>query len=58
MIASLQQMLPKEHLWPIDDFWNFHAGGGCLRNVNVFTDALEGRYGTAKDLDDYVRKAR
>ena len=45
-------MLPKEHLWPIDDFWNFHAGGGGYRNVNVFTPALEGRYGKAKGLED------
>ena len=39
---------PKEHLWPIDEFWNFHAGGGGYRNVNVFTAALEGRYGKAQ----------
>ena len=57
-IASLQQMLPKEHLWPIDEFWNFHAGGGSYRTVNVFTAALEARYGKAKGLDDYVRKSQ
>ncbi|HXR77047.1 MAG TPA: hypothetical protein VN737_13800, partial [Bryobacteraceae bacterium] len=22
-LASLREMLPKEHLWPIDSFWNF-----------------------------------
>ena len=33
VMASLQQMLPKDHLWPIDDFWNFHAGGGCYPKV-------------------------
>jgi exo-1,4-beta-D-glucosaminidase len=57
-IASLQAMLPKEHLWPIDEFWNFHAGGGSYRNVNLFTAALEARYGKAKGLDDYVRKSQ
>jgi exo-1,4-beta-D-glucosaminidase len=57
-LASLQQMLPKEHLWPIDEFWNFHAGGGSYRTVNVFTAALEGRYGKAKGLEDYVRKSQ
>jgi exo-1,4-beta-D-glucosaminidase len=51
-------MLPKEHLWPIDDFWNFHAGGGSYRTVNVFNKALEARYGKAKDLQDYVRKSQ
>ncbi len=56
VLESLAEMLPKEHLWPIDQFWGFHAGGGGYRNVNVFTAALEGRYGKAKGLEDYVRK--
>jgi exo-1,4-beta-D-glucosaminidase len=51
-------MLPKEHLWPGDEFWNSNAGGGSYRNVNVFTAALEGRYGKAKGLEDYVRKSQ
>lgn len=58
VLASLREMLPKEHLWPIDDFWNFHAGGGSYRNVNVFTTALEARYGKAKSLEDYLRKSQ
>ncbi len=55
---SLAQMLPKDHLWPIDEFWNFHAGGGRFRNVNIFSAALEGRYGKARDLADYVMKSQ
>ena len=58
VMASLQQMLPKDHLWPVDDFWNFHAGGGCCTTVDIFNDAMAGRYGPARDLSDYVRKAR
>jgi exo-1,4-beta-D-glucosaminidase len=58
VLDSLREMLPKEHLWPIDEFWNFHAGGGSYRNVNVFTAALEARYGKAKSLEDYVRKSQ
>jgi len=57
-LASLREMLPQEHLWPIDEFWNFHAGGGSYKNVNVFTTALENRYGKAKGLEDYVRKSQ
>jgi exo-1,4-beta-D-glucosaminidase len=57
-LASLQEMLPKEHLWPIDEFWNFHAGGGEFRTVKLFTAALENRYGKAKGLEDYVRKSQ
>ena len=58
VLESLKEMLPPEHLWPIDEFWNFHAGGGGYRNVNVFTAALEGRYGKARDLNDYLRKSQ
>lgn len=57
-LASISEMLPPEHRWPIDDFWNYHAGGGVFRNVKVFTAALENRYGKAKSLDDYLRKSQ
>src|SRR3989442_13438608 len=26
-LESLKEMLPANHLWPIDDVWNFHACG-------------------------------
>jgi len=55
---SLERFIPKEHLWPIDDVWNFHAGGERFTTVNVFTDGLNLRYGTATSLDDYLRKAQ
>jgi exo-1,4-beta-D-glucosaminidase len=55
---SLVKFIPKEHLWPIDEYWNFHAGGERFTTVNIFTDALNKRYGTATSLDDYERKAQ
>ncbi len=55
---SLKRFIPKEHLWPIDEYWNYHAGGGRFTTVNVFTEGLNRRYGTATSLDDYERKAQ
>jgi exo-1,4-beta-D-glucosaminidase len=55
---SLEKFIPKDHLWPIDDYWNFHAGGERFTTVNVFTEAVNKRYGTATSLDDYERKAQ
>jgi exo-1,4-beta-D-glucosaminidase len=55
---SLRRFIPKEHLWPIGEYWNYHAGGGRFTTVNVFTDGLNRRYGTATSLDDYDRKAQ
>ncbi|HEX5473518.1 MAG TPA: hypothetical protein VFX12_02555 [Vicinamibacterales bacterium] len=57
-IESLETMLPKDHLWPIDAVWNYHAGGGEFRNIQKFTTALEARYGKARDAADYARKAQ
>jgi exo-1,4-beta-D-glucosaminidase len=57
-IESLKAMLPADHLWPIDAFWNFHAGGEQFKDIHVFTEALEARYGKAQDLLDYTRKAQ
>jgi exo-1,4-beta-D-glucosaminidase len=55
---SLEKFIPKDHLWPIDDVWNFHAGGERFTTVNVFTDGLTRRYGLATSLDDYERKSQ
>jgi exo-1,4-beta-D-glucosaminidase len=55
---SLEKFIPKEHLWPIDDVWNYHAGKERFTTVNVFTDGLTRRYGPATSLDDYERKAQ
>ena len=31
-IESIKRMLPKEHWWPIDEWWGFHAGGGVFKD--------------------------
>jgi exo-1,4-beta-D-glucosaminidase len=57
-IESLRAMLSKDHLWPIDDWWNFHAGGGEFTNIHVYTEALTARYGQAGSVEDYAQKAQ
>ncbi|HLK04929.1 MAG TPA: glycoside hydrolase family 2 protein [Candidatus Acidoferrum sp.] len=57
-LESVKRFIPKEHLWPMDDVWNYHAGGERFTNVNVFTDGLTRRYGAPKSLEDYERKAQ
>ncbi len=58
VIDSIQRMLPKDHLWPIDDFWNYHAGGGEFKTLQVFSDALDARYGKANSAADYSFKSQ
>jgi exo-1,4-beta-D-glucosaminidase len=57
-VDSLRKFLPADKLWPINEYWDYHAGGGEFKNINVFTKALEGRYGPASSLEDYVWKAQ
>ena len=57
-LESLERMIPKQHLWPIDEFWNYHSGGGQFKNIKVFTDAVNGRYGAAKDVRDFAAKSQ
>jgi exo-1,4-beta-D-glucosaminidase len=56
-LESLKRFLPADHLWPIDDFWNYHAGGNRFKTVDVFNKGLEERYGGPESLDDYLRKS-
>ncbi len=55
---SLERFIPKDHLWPIDDVWNYHAGKERFTTINVFSDALNRRYGQATSLDDFERKSQ
>ena len=57
-VESLRAMLGKDHLWPIDDSWNFHAGGGEFKNIQVFADALNTRYGNSDTLEEFAQKAQ
>jgi len=57
-LESVKRFIPKDHLWPMDDVWNYHAGGERFTTVNVFTDGLNRRYGAATSLEDYERKAQ
>jgi exo-1,4-beta-D-glucosaminidase len=57
-IESLKRMLPPGHLWPIDDVWNFHAGGGRFTTIASYTDALNARYGQARSVEDFAAKSQ
>ena len=57
-VDSIRAMVGSDHLWPIDDVWNYHAGGGEFKNIKVFTDALESRYGKANNVEDFAEKSQ
>jgi exo-1,4-beta-D-glucosaminidase len=57
-VESIRKMIPPEHLWPIDQVWSYHAGGGQFKTLNVFTAAMTARYGEAKSLDEYAAESQ
>src|SRR5438132_1069907 len=57
-IESIRAMVGKDHLWPIDDVWNYHAGGGEFKTIGVFTEALTNRYGKSDSAEDFAKKSQ
>jgi exo-1,4-beta-D-glucosaminidase len=51
-------MVGKDHMWPVDDVWNYHAGGGEFKTIGVFTDALTNRYGKSDNVEDFAMKSQ
>jgi exo-1,4-beta-D-glucosaminidase len=51
-------MLGPDHLWPIDEVWNFHAGGHEFKTIERYTRSLERRYGKARGVEDYAWKSQ
>ncbi|MGH9450447.1 MAG: glycosyl hydrolase 2 galactose-binding domain-containing protein [Terriglobia bacterium] len=58
VIASLKEMLPASDLWPINDVWIDHTGGGVFKDMSYYSMILDKRYGAADTLEDYVEKAQ
>jgi len=57
-VESIRAMVGKDHMWPIDDVWNFHAGGGEFKTINVFAEALARRYGKSDNVEDFAMKSQ
>ncbi len=57
-LATLRDMLGDEHLWPPDECWTLHSGGGPFKDRTLFDDALAARYGAPSGVEDYCYKAQ
>jgi exo-1,4-beta-D-glucosaminidase len=43
--------------YPEDSTWDYHMGGTPFSSLSVFNSAMNSRYGTPTDRNDYMRKA-
>ena len=57
-VESIRAMVGKDHMWPIDDVWNYHAGGGEFKTIGVFSEALANRYGKSDNVTDFATKSQ
>jgi exo-1,4-beta-D-glucosaminidase len=58
VLESLKEMLPEDHLWPVDLFWIYHCGRGQFWNLNVVSKAMNKRYGESGSVEEYSIKAQ
>ncbi len=57
-IDSMKRMLPPDHLWPIDNFWNYHCGRNEFNTLDIYKKAFDARYGEGHDLSDFTRRTQ
>lgn len=55
---SLIKFIPKDSLWFTTATWKYHCGTMTFGTTDVFNEALQGRYGKATDIKDYIAKAQ
>ena len=55
---SVEQMLGKNR-WPLDSVWDYHctAAASAFNSMQTLSETIAARYGEAKSLDDFLRKA-
>ena len=58
-VESMKRMLPAEHQWPIDSWWDYHAGGGPFKGHPRLRRGV-GRRATApsSSLEEFARKSQ
>ncbi len=57
-ISSIRRMLPPDHLWPIDEVWDYHCGRNEFNTLSRYLNAFDHRYGAAHDVEDFARWAQ
>ena len=58
-LESLKKFIPEDKLWPINEYWYFHAGANegnsTLENAR---NVMDKRYGPSNSAEDFARKAQ
>jgi exo-1,4-beta-D-glucosaminidase len=57
-LESISKMIPEDHLWPIDEVWNFHCGRNEFNTMDRYVQALDRRYGPSDSVEEFLQKAQ
>ena len=57
-LESVKKMIPPENLWPVDHVWNYHCALYEFGSLDRFKEAINKRYGEAKDIAEFVKKSQ
>lgn len=58
-IESVRKFIPEDELWPVGDAYDFHCtvAREAMHSLDVLKDAVNKRYGTPDNLEDFLLKA-
>jgi exo-1,4-beta-D-glucosaminidase len=57
-VESLRRMLGEDHLWPIDEVWEYHCGRHEFGTLDRYEKALDARYGPAGGVEEFAKKSQ
>ncbi|HEX2395340.1 MAG TPA: glycoside hydrolase family 2 TIM barrel-domain containing protein, partial [Bacteroidales bacterium] len=58
VMETIEKMIPKNKLWPINETWNFHCNPSeSFGDLSIFNNVLYRRYGQPANLKNYLLKA-
>ena len=57
-LESIKKMIPREHLWPVGEHWDFHCGLNEFDRLDRCREAIAKRYGQASTVEEFARKAQ
>ena len=57
-LESIKKMIPPDHLWPVDEVWEYHCGKNVFHTLDRFLTAVEKRYGKPEGVEDFAFKAQ
>ena len=57
-LESIKKMIPTDHLWPVDEVWEYHCGLNDFKSLDRIIKAINERFGIATGVDDFAFKAQ